>query len=375
MRQRITGLILAGGRGSRMGGRDKGLVMLGGKTLVGHVVARLGPQVDQLLINANRNDAHYAAFGHPVVRDLHADFPGPLAGIATGLAHTADGLLAIAPCDSPFVPRDLVSRLHAALVAEQADVAVVRAGGELQPVFALINTRLHESLMRFMVGSDSRIAAWFRLQKHVIVEFDDEAAFANLNTEEDCSAAVDRLRTEQLSDVLGFAGYSGSGKTTLLRAVLPRLTARGLRIGVVKHAHHQFDIDQPGKDSYELRHAGAERVLVASSQRWALIHERQEAGDPPLFSLVETLRSPSLDLILVEGFRHERFPKIEIHRPALDRPLLYPTDDSILAVASPSPLTLPTNLPWLNLDNADQIAEFILARHAARVSKAQGVTA
>ena len=378
MRERITGLILAGGRGSRIGGRDKGLVMIGGQTLVAHAVNRLRPQVDELLVNANRNDNHYAAFGFPVVRDLHPDFPGPLAGIATGLAHTASGLLAVVPCDSPFLPRDLVARLHAALVAEDADVAVVRAGGELQPVFALIKAQLHESLMRFMVGSDSRIAAWLRLQKLAIVDFDDEAAFANLNAEDDCARAAARLNTERLSDVIGLAGYSGSGKTTLLRKLLPLLTQQGLRVGVIKHAHHQFDLDQPGKDSYEIRHAGAARVLVASSQRWALIHEREESGDPPLFGLVETMRSRELDLILVEGFRHERFTKIEVHRPELGRPLLSAQDDSIVAVASSSAIALPAGLPAFKLDDAAGIARFILrlrGRTAASHGAATGVTA
>lgn len=378
MRERITGLILAGGRGSRMGGRDKGLVMIGGQTLVAHAVQRLRPQVDELLVNANRNDAHYAAFGYPVVRDLHPGFPGPLAGIATGLAHTASGLLAVVPCDSPFLPRDLVARLYAALVAEHADVAVVRAGGELQPVFALIKTQLHESLMRFMVGSDSRIAGWFRLQKLAIVDFDEEAAFANLNAEDDCAQAAARLNTERLSDVIGLAGYSGSGKTTLLRKLLPLLTKEGLRVGVIKHAHHQFDLDQPGKDSYEIRHAGAARVLVASSQRWALIHERAESGDPPLFGLVETMRSRELDLILVEGFRHERFTKIEVHRPELDRPLLSAQDDSIVAVASSGPVELPAGLPAFALDDAAGIAQFILqlrGRTAASPAAVPGDTA
>ena len=360
MRERITGLILAGGRGSRMGGRDKGLVMIGGQTLVAHAANRLRSQVDELLINANRNEAHYAAYGYPVVRDLHPGFPGPLAGIATGLAHTAAGLLAIAPCDSPFLPRDLVARLHAALLLERADVAVVRVAGELQPVFALIRTHLHESLMRFMVGSDSRIAAWFRLQKLAVVDFEDDAAFANLNAEEDCASAAARLNTERLSDVIGLAGYSGSGKTTLLRKLLPLLKQHGLRVGVIKHAHHQFDLDQPGKDSYEIRHAGAARVLVASSQRWALIHEREETGDPPLFGLVETMRSRDLDLILVEGFRHERFTKLEVHRPELGRPLLCAQDDSIIAVASSSPVTLRAGLPALRLDDAEGITAFIL---------------
>jgi len=362
MSSRITGLILAGGQGSRLGGRDKGLVMLGQESLANRVAARFGPQVDQLLINANRHEDAYARLGFPVIGDLRKDFPGPLAGIAAGLAATADGLLAIAPCDSPFLPLELVPRLHAALVAEQAEIAVARAGGEMQPVFALIRTDLHAALTRFMAGDDRRIAAWFRQHRLAVVDFDDERAFANLNTETDFEAANARLALERFDGVLGIAGYSGSGKTTLLTRLLPHLNAAGLRVAVLKHAHHQFDIDYPGKDSYEIRHAGAQRVLVASAQRWALIAERRTPGDPPLLELLERLRAPDIDLILVEGFRHERFPKLEVHRPALGRDLLCLQDDSVIALASDAPLTLPRAMPHFALDDLSAITQFVLQR-------------
>ncbi|WP_275096527.1 molybdopterin-guanine dinucleotide biosynthesis protein MobB [Sedimenticola hydrogenitrophicus] len=161
--------------------------------------------------------------------------------------------------------------------------------------------------------------------------------------------------------VLGFAAYSGTGKTSLLKKLLPLLRERGLRIGMVKHTHHNFDIDQPGKDSYELRKAGASQMLVASGRRWALMVETDGTGDPQLQEMIGQLDQASLDLILVEGFKHVAFPKIELHRSALGKPLLYPNDPAIVAFAcdGPPPDGLP--LPLLDLNETRQIADFIIA--------------
>ncbi len=159
--------------------------------------------------------------------------------------------------------------------------------------------------------------------------------------------------------VIGFAAWSGTGKTTLLAGLMPLLRAHGLRIGMIKHAHHGFDIDQPGKDSHILRKAGAEQVLIASRERWALMVETPAASDDPaLAELLPRLDCSHLDLILVEGFRHERFPKIELHRAALGRPLLFPEDDSIIALASDTPIA--TALPHFTLGDAAGIAAFIM---------------
>jgi molybdopterin-guanine dinucleotide biosynthesis protein MobB len=158
--------------------------------------------------------------------------------------------------------------------------------------------------------------------------------------------------------VLGIAAWSGTGKTTLLTRVLPLLRAQGLRVGVLKHAHHDFDIDHPGKDSYELRKAGAGQMLVASNRRWALMVEAPVDGDVSLWDMLARLDRGNLDLILVEGFRHERFPKLELHRAALGKPLLYPDDDAIIALASDTPVH--TDLPRLDINDPVAIAAFIL---------------
>jgi len=156
--------------------------------------------------------------------------------------------------------------------------------------------------------------------------------------------------------VFGFAGWSGSGKTTLIEKLIPRFTGAGLRVSLVKHAHHTFDVDQPGKDSYRHRHAGAQEVLVTSSRRWVLMHELRGTHEPGLDSQLERL-SPC-DLVIVEGFKHAPIPKLEVWRSATGEPLLHPQDSHIVAVASDS--RVETRLPVLDLNDDAAIAAFVL---------------
>ena len=158
--------------------------------------------------------------------------------------------------------------------------------------------------------------------------------------------------------VFGFAGYSGSGKTTLIEKLIPLLTARQLKVALIKHAHHTFDVDTPGKDSYRHRHAGCTEVLVTSSRRWVLMHELRGAAEPDLNEQIMHL-SPC-DVLLVEGFKHEPIPKIEVYRASVGEPLLHPHDTNIVAVASDAPLK--TTLPQLDLNQPLQVATFML-RH------------
>jgi len=170
--------------------------------------------------------------------------------------------------------------------------------------------------------------------------------------------------------ILGFAAYSGTGKTTLLRQLLPLLGREGIRIGMIKHAHHSFEVDTPGKDSFELRKAGAQQMLIASRQRWALMVDQEERAEPDLQAMVDRLDQERLDLILVEGFKHEHFPKIELYRPALGKPLLFSDDPMVIAVATDAELPVATRLPVLDLNDIAQIAAFVrdrfLNRPAAR---------
>jgi molybdopterin-guanine dinucleotide biosynthesis adapter protein len=159
--------------------------------------------------------------------------------------------------------------------------------------------------------------------------------------------------------ILGFAAYSGTGKTTLLTQLIPILKHQGLRIGLIKHSHHNFQIDQPGKDSFRLREAGASPVMLVSTHRRAIITEFQSVSEPVLDEQLLVFDQSELDLILVEGFKATSFPKIELHRPSLNKPLLYPNDPEIIAIASDFPLATPQTLVQLNLNQAELIAEFI----------------
>jgi molybdopterin-guanine dinucleotide biosynthesis protein B len=156
--------------------------------------------------------------------------------------------------------------------------------------------------------------------------------------------------------IFGFAGWSGSGKTTLLVSLVPRLTARGLTVSLVKHAHHGFDVDHPGKDSWRHRQAGCQEVMVSSGMRWALMHELRGAPEPALDALIE--RMSPCDLLLVEGFKRYDMPKLEIYREANAKPLLHPEDPHIVAVASDVPIA--TTLPRFELDDHERIAAFVV---------------
>ena len=161
--------------------------------------------------------------------------------------------------------------------------------------------------------------------------------------------------------IFGIAGYSGSGKTTLIEKLIPLFTAQGLTVSLVKHAHHTFDVDQPGKDSFRHRHAGCTEVLVTSSRRWALMHELRGASEPALHDLITHIAP--CDLLLVEGFKHEPIPKLEVYRNVVGESLLHPHDPHIVAIASDRHVD--SALPQFHLDDAVQIAACIV-RHVAR---------
>jgi molybdopterin-guanine dinucleotide biosynthesis protein B len=155
--------------------------------------------------------------------------------------------------------------------------------------------------------------------------------------------------------ILGLAGWSGAGKTTLLKGLIPELRRRGLRVSTIKHAHHAFDVDVPGKDSHTHREAGAEQVLVSSANRWALMTELRGAPEPPLAELLARLNP--VDIVLIEGFKRDGHPKIEVHRAANEKPWLHPEDPRVLAVAAD---VAPEGLPHAHLDDIPAVADLVL---------------
>jgi len=373
----ITAAILAGGRGTRLGGADKGLEVLAGRPLIASISMALERQSSALIVNANRNLERYRAMGFVVVTDADDAFRGPLAGMLSVLRAATTEYVLCVPCDAPLLPADLTARLWHALNTAGAAASVAHNQDGIQPVYTLLSITLADALEDALTGGTRKVADWLRSIGAVGADFSDHPAmFLNLNCAADRSSLLAQMETSShplMPPVLGFVGYSGAGKTTLLKQLLPLLRARGLRVGMVKHAHHDFDIDTPGKDSYELRKAGAEQMLVASARRWALMAENGDDREPLLGKLIQRMDWATLDLILVEGFKHEPIAKIEVHRAVLGKPLLYPHDAQVIALATENITVTQRPLAVLNINNVVQIAEFVCARYRIE-SKKQGVT-
>ncbi|MGL5005912.1 MAG: molybdenum cofactor guanylyltransferase MobA [Plesiomonas sp.] len=195
MKEPITGVILAGGKARRMGGIDKGLIVVADKMLYQHVAQRLAPQVSQLLINANRHITEYRRSGYPVYADSLAGYPGPLAGMLTALQHAHTDWILCVPCDSPLLPPDLAARLLHAVGT--ADCAIVTDGEQVHPVFALLHRRLIPALQHFLQRDERKLMLFFALQHCVTVDFSDQAmAFCNVNTPDNCMMIEPLLRSD-----------------------------------------------------------------------------------------------------------------------------------------------------------------------------------
>ncbi|PCH64747.1 MAG: molybdenum cofactor guanylyltransferase [Gammaproteobacteria bacterium] len=356
----ITGVILAGGQARRMGGEDKGLILFHQQPLIRYAIDALASQVDSLVINANRNIDRYQSFGYPVISDTIDGFCGPLAGMLSAMQSADTDYILTSPCDCPSISAQLRQRLmESLLLSPNADIAVAFDGQRLQPVFSLIPCHMQDDLQAYLLQGDRKIDLWFQRHKLTVVDFSDQPeTFLNFNRPEDLAASDIQLKSAV--PLLGFSAFSGTGKTTLLKQLLPLLNQQGLNVAVIKHAHHKFDIDKPGKDSYELRKAGAKQMLIASSNLMALMETQPSTLDEPrLAELLPRLDNKNLDLILVEGFKQEAIPKIELHRPSLGKPLLHPDDANIIAIASDELLTLTTPITQLDLNDAEAMIDFI----------------
>lgn len=195
----VTGVILAGGRATRMGGVDKGLVAVNGRPMISWVIDVLRPQVAEVLVNANRNLDRYREFGCPVIDDGDREFRGPLAGIASGMRASATRYVAFAPCDSPLLCSDLVMRLHAALARERTRIAAAHDGERLQPVFALLECGLHDDLMKYLDDGGRKIDRWYAEHGYAHADFSDVAeSFANINAPDEKRALELKLERDAI---------------------------------------------------------------------------------------------------------------------------------------------------------------------------------
>lgn len=190
---KVSGCILAGGQGTRLGGIDKGLVKFGTSTLIEHAINRLSPQVESLIVNANRNTDKYNEFGFPVFRDSNTNFDGPLQGFYTGLVNTDADYVAFTPCDCPFFPLNLVQQLAESLINSHVQLSMTVAGGRPQPVFAIVSIDLQNSLGKFLENGGRKIRHWVESVKYTTVNFSESMAFDNINTADDLREAETRL--------------------------------------------------------------------------------------------------------------------------------------------------------------------------------------
>lgn len=382
---RPVGLILAGGRSLRMreafpgGQSDKGLLELSGKPLLSHVIERFAPQTSQLILNANGDPARFATFNLPVVPDSIDGFAGPLAGLLAGLHWTRANApdtthLVSVSTDVPFLPTNLVQRLHTALIETEAPIALARSSGGLHPVIGLWPMALADDLAAALRDGTRKVQDWTTRHAAVPVDFTDINLngrnidpFFNANTPRDLAQARAVLSHEHptviaspIPPVIGIAGWKNSGKTTLAVRLIEEFTRRGLKVASIKHTHHGLRVDDADTDSASHRRAGAWQAIVVGPHAWAIDEKLQSTPPPSLKDSLARL-SPS-DLILVEGYKSAAIPKIEVRRAAqADRRPLAATDPDIIAVATDHE-TDSGPLPVFSLDDSAAIADFIAQR-------------
>lgn len=373
----VVGCILAGGRSSRMGGGDKGLLAIAGIAMIARAAERLGSRLDCVILNANGDPARFAHLGLDVVSDDPPDDAGPLAGVLAAMdwaaAHRpeATAVLTVA-ADTPFFPDTLVDGLTAA--AGGAGPVIAASGGGRHPTFGLWPLKLREDLRRFLHEERLRKVMLFveRAGGRALAFADRRCGagrvdpFFNVNTPEDLAEAeriaaeLDRpiRRTAGGAVVVAVVGWKNAGKTTLVTRLVAEATRRGLSVATVKHAHHAADVDRPGTDSHRHREAGARQTAIVSPARAAVMREfANPADEPELLDVLDRLEP--CDLVVVEGWKCAAIPKIEVRRAAAPGRTLHPDDPHVVLIAADHPVP-GAAVPVLNLDDASGIVDHVL---------------
>ena len=348
----LSVIILTGGKGTRMNGKDKGLVEFKGKPLIEHVIEKLKPQVESISISANRNLKTYAQYGYPVLEDSGLG-KGPLAGLHTFIQNTNSQFVLCIPCDCPFIDDNLISTLIETQNKTKSLICTAFDGYRIQPIFSLIHTSLKDDLKQFLQSKQKRFTDWILKHNPSLVLFPQQTLI-NINTNKQL-----RQNETKNTPVFAFSGASGSGKTTLLTFLIKALSKQDYKIAVIKHSHHHFDVDKQGKDSWRFRESGASQVLLASDKRWALMVENKIDEDFSLQQMINNLNKKALDLIFIEGFKGEPTPKIVLHRKASNKAV--PTIDQYCQaiVTDDAWLFTKENIPILDLNKPEQVLEFI----------------
>ena len=272
------------------------------------------------------------------------------------------------PCDTPFLPKNIAQRMIEVKNRElDIDLVVARSRGYNHPVVALWKSNLHFKLKNALDDGIRKIDLFTSKLKIEYVDFDTTNnlqfdPFTNLNSPLDLINAQQILG--KLPSFFGLAGWSGSGKTTLCTKLIENFTKIGIKVGTLKHAHHRFELDKPGKDSFNLRQAGARPMIISSKERFALIQENDGNEEKSLFQMLEIFAKDPInqcDIIIVEGYKNESIPKIEVYRPAIHKPLLYKEDNNIFAIASD--IKIESSIPSFDLNNINSISDFIIQKY------------
>ena len=343
-------VILAGGKGRRMGGKEKALIPLLDRPLLSYVLESISGHVAPIALNINTNLDKFSEFGYEIIEDPIKGHLGPLAGILASLNWARklnQKWVMTLPCDTPFLPKNIVKEMINLKNKElDVDLVVAQSKGYNHPVIALWKSDLNLKLEKALNEGIRKIDIFTSSLKVAYVDFDkinndNFDPFTNLNSPLDLIKAQQILG--KLPPFFGLAGWSGSGKTTLCTKLIENFTKIGITIGTLKHAHHKFELDKPGKDSFNLRKAGARPMIISSKERFAMIQENDEHDEKSLFQMIEMFSKDPIqkcDLIIVEGYKNEPIPKFEVYRPIIGKPELYKEDNNIFAIASDINLSL-----------------------------------
>jgi|TARA_B110000977_G_C11045473_1_gene480366 molybdopterin-guanine dinucleotide biosynthesis protein len=364
-------VILAGGKGRRMGGKDKALIPLLDRPLLSYVLESISGHVAPIALNINTNLDKFSEFGYEIIEDPIKGHLGPLAGILASLnwaRQLNQKWVMTLPCDTPFLPKNIVKEMIKLKNKElDVDLVVAQSKGYNHPVIALWKSDLNLKLEKALNEGIRKIDIFTSSLKVAYVDFDkinndNFDPFTNLNSPLDLIKAQQILG--KLPPFFGLAGWSGSGKTTLCTKLIENFTKIGITIGTLKHAHHKFELDKPGKDSFNLRKAGARPMIISSKERFAMIQENDEHDEKSLFQMIEMFSKDPIqkcDLIIVEGYKNEPIPKFEVYRPIIGKPELYKEDNNIFAIASD--INIESSIPTFDLNNINSISDFIIQRY------------
>ena len=364
-------VILAGGKGRRMGGKDKALIPLLDRPLLSYVLESISGHVAPIALNINTNLDKFSEFGYQIIEDPIKGHLGPLAGILASLnwaSQLNQKWVMTLPCDTPFLPNNIVKEMIKLKNKElDVDLVVAQSKGYNHPVIALWKSDLNLKLEKALNEGIRKIDIFTSNLKVAYVDFDkinneNFDPFTNLNSPLDLIKAQQILG--KLPPFFGLAGWSGSGKTTLCTKLIENFTKIGITIGTLKHAHHKFELDKPGKDSFNLRKAGARPMIISSKERFAMIQENDEHDEKSLFQMIEMFSKDPIqkcDLIIVEGYKNEPIPKFEVYRPIIGKPELYKEDNNIFAIASD--INIESSIPTFDLNNINSISDFIIQRY------------